>query len=191
MNASKPLALAMLIGITAFSALAQTPAEHAQHHPDGAAVPVQAAPATPEQQMSAMDKQLQLMRDMSRKLADAKTPQERQAVMAEHQKTMQDSMKMMGQMQGIPMGGMGMMSGQMMMGGAGMPGGSTTPPSAPTSGHSSAHAKHGAANDGADDAAPCLDGKAHGHDAVHDANDDGPPACHADQVTHPPDCESP
>ncbi len=133
MNASKPLALAMLIGITAFSASAQTPAEHAQHHPDGAAVPVQAAPATPEQQMSAMDKQLQLMRDMSRKLADAKTPQERQAVMAEHQKTMQDSMKMMGQMQGIPMGGMGMMSGQMMMGGAGMPGGSTTPPSAPTS----------------------------------------------------------
>lgn len=109
MNASKPLALAMLIGMAAFSATAQTAAEHARHHPDGAAVP-----ATPEQQLSAMDKQLQLMRDMSRKLADAKTPQERQAVMAEHQKTMQDSMKMMGQMQGMPMGDMGMMGGQMM-----------------------------------------------------------------------------
>lgn len=130
MNASKPLALAMLIGMATFSASAQTAAEHAQHHPDGAAAPSQAAPATPEQQMSAMDKQLQLMRDMSRKLADAKTPQERQAVMAEHQKTMQDSMKMMGQMQGMPMGGMGMMSGPMMMGGTGMPGGSATPPSA-------------------------------------------------------------
>lgn len=127
MNASKPLALAMLIGMAAFSATAQTAAEHAQHHPDGATAPAQAAP---EQQMSAMDKQLQLMRDMSRKLADAKTPQERQAVMAEHQKTMQDSMKMMGQMQGMPMGGMGMMSGPMMMGGTGMPGGSATPPSA-------------------------------------------------------------
>ena len=135
MNASKPLALAMLIGITAFSASAQTAAEHTQHHPDGAAAPAQAVPATPEQQMAAMDKQLQLMRDMSRKLADAKTPQERQAMMAEHQKTMQDSMKMMGQMQGMPMGGMGMMSGQM-MGGAGMSGSSTTPPSAPASGTS-------------------------------------------------------
>lgn len=114
MNASKPLALAMLIGMATFSASAQTAAEHAQHHPDGAAAPSQAAPATPEQQMSAMDKQLQLMRDMSRKLADAKTPQERQAVMAEHQKTMQDSMKMMGQMPGMPMGDMGMMGGQMM-----------------------------------------------------------------------------
>lgn len=115
MNASKPLTLALLLGITAFTASAQTAAEHTQHHPDGAAPkPAQTAPATPEQQMSAMDKQLQLMRDMSRKLADAKTPQERQAVMAEHQKTMQDSMKMMGQMQGIPMGDMGMMGGQMM-----------------------------------------------------------------------------
>ena len=127
MHASKPLALAMFIGLGSFAASAQTAAEHAQHHPEGTA-PAQAVPATPEQQMSAMDKQLQLMRDMSRKLADVKTPQERQAVMAEHQKTMQDSMKLMGQVAGTPMGGMGMMGGQMMMGG------SPTPPMGTASG---------------------------------------------------------
>jgi hypothetical protein len=65
---------------------------------------------------------------MTRKLPDPKTQQERQAVMAEHQKTMQDSMKLMSQMAGMPMGGMGMMGGQMMMGG------SPTPPMGTASG---------------------------------------------------------
>lgn len=128
MNALKPLVMAMLIGLTAFTATAQTAAEHAQHHPEGAAAAAaQSASGTPQQQLSAMDKQLQLMRDMSRKLADAKTPQERQAVMAEHHKTMQDSMKMMGQMQGMQQPGMDMMG--MMAGGAGMPGKMATSPS--------------------------------------------------------------
>ncbi len=128
MNALKPLAMVMLIGLTAFTAAAQTAAEHAQHHPEGSAsAPAQPASGTPQQQLSAMDKQLQLMRDMSRKLADAKTPQERQAVMTEHHKTMQDSMKLMGQMQGMQQAGMDMMG--MMAGGAGMPGKTATSPS--------------------------------------------------------------
>lgn len=124
MNASKPLVLTVLIGAAAFSAntQAQSAVEHAQHHPDGAAsAPAQTTPPTPEQSITAMDRQLQLMRNMSRKLAETKTPQERQAMMAEHQKTMQESVKLMGQMTGMPMGGMGM------MGGAGMPGSSSAP----------------------------------------------------------------
>ena len=135
MNATKQLACALALGTASFVATAQTAAEHAQHHPEGATpTAAPATPVTPEQQMSAMDRQLQLMRDMSRRLAEAKTPQERQALMAEHQKTLQDSMKMMGQMQGMPMAGMGMMGGGMMMGGAGMPGGPSMPPPAVANG---------------------------------------------------------
>lgn len=135
MNASKPLTLALLLGITSFMASAQTAAEHTQHHPDGAApTPAQTAPLTPEQQMSAMDRQLQLMRDMSRKLADAQTPQERQALMAEHHKTLEDGMQMMERMQGMSMAGMDMTGRAMVMGDAQMPGGTATPPSARTSG---------------------------------------------------------
>ena len=46
--------------------------------------------------MSAMDKHMQHMRDMHKKMAEAKTDQERQALMAEHKKAMHDGMKMMG-----------------------------------------------------------------------------------------------
>ncbi len=128
MKTFQAMAVALAIGLSAVAASAQTAAEHAQHHPDGAApAAVQAPAATPEQQLSAMDKQLQRMREMSRKMADAKTPQERQALMAEHHKTMQDSMKMMGQMQGMPPAGMGMMG--MMANGAGTPGKTATSPS--------------------------------------------------------------
>jgi len=124
----KPLAAGVLMATTAFAASAQTAAEHTQHHPEG--TPTQAMPATPEAQMPAMDRQLRLMRDMSRKLATARTPQERQALMAEHRKTMQDSMQVMNQMQDMPMAGMGAMGEGMMMGGGGMPGSAASPPPA-------------------------------------------------------------
>ncbi|NIC40768.1 hypothetical protein [Aquabacterium sp. A08] len=137
MNASKPLVLTMLIGAAAFSAntQAQSAVEHTQYHPDGAAsAPAQTTPPTPEQSITAMDRQLQLMRNMSRKLAETKTPQERQAVMAEHQKTMQESVKLMGQMTGMPIGGMGMMGGAGMLGSSSAPlpaaGSGTAPPAA-------------------------------------------------------------
>ncbi len=128
MKALQPLTVALAISLSAAAASAQTAVEHAQHHPDGAAPAEAQTPAvTPEQQLSAMDKQLQRMREMTRKMADTKTPQERQALMAEHQKTMQDSMKMMGQMQGMQPAGMGMMG--MMANGAGTPGKTVTSPS--------------------------------------------------------------
>ena len=128
MKALQPLVVALAIGLSTVAASAQTAAEHAQHHPDGAvAGSVQTPAVTPEQQLSTMDKQLQRMREMSHKMADAKTPRERQALMAEHHKTMQDSMKMMGQMQGMQPAGMGMMG--MMVNGAGTPGKTATSPS--------------------------------------------------------------
>jgi uncharacterized protein (DUF2461 family) len=48
--------------------------------------------------MAAMEKQMQAMKAMREKLAAAKTPDERRAVMAEHMKTMHDSMAMMDMM---------------------------------------------------------------------------------------------
>ncbi|MDV7395882.1 hypothetical protein RZS08_31110, partial [Arthrospira platensis SPKY1] len=119
MNASTPMAAALVLAIASFSAMAQTAAEHEQHHPGAAAPAAAASPVNPEQQASAMDRHLQAMRDMNRRMAEAKTPQERQALMAEHRQVMQDSMKMMGQMQVMPKAGMGAMGGSGMQGGMG------------------------------------------------------------------------
>ena len=106
----------------ALSALAQTPAEHNAHHPAGAAAP---APSmqTPSAQapsgsplpmgpgnMRAMDEHIKAMQAMHEKMAAAKTPEERQALMAEHQRLMQDGMSMMQYMGS--MSGMGGMSGK-------------------------------------------------------------------------------
>jgi len=60
--------------------------------------------ATPER-MAAMDAQMKAMREIHAKMMNAKTPQERQALMAEHMKAMQGGM---GMMKG--MGGMGAMA---------------------------------------------------------------------------------
>ncbi|MDO8249581.1 MAG: hypothetical protein Q7T78_07680 [Rhodoferax sp.] len=63
--------------------------------------------ATPDY-MARMDVQMKTMRDMHEKMMNAKTPQERSKLMAEHMKTMQDGMAMMG---GMSSGGMGDMKG--------------------------------------------------------------------------------
>ena len=118
-------------------ALAQaTPPEqdHAAHHPAGASAP---APATkgaakpaqkpaqkPDSKSGAavnapspaqLDSAMQSMRDMHDKVMAAKTPQERQALMADHMKAMKDGMDMMGNLKaGQPqmgMGGMGAKGG--------------------------------------------------------------------------------
>jgi len=119
MNASIPKAAALALVIASFSATAQTAAEHEQHHPGATAPTTAASPVNPEQQASAMDRHLQAMRDMNRRMAEGKTPQERQALMAEHRQVMQDSMKLMGQMQAMPKAGMGAMGGAGTQGGMG------------------------------------------------------------------------
>ena len=85
--------------------------EHAIHHPDAAA-------AAPGAGMPAMQERMRAMREMHDKMMNAKTPAERQALMADHMKTMQDGMDMMKGMGG--MGGMGAM-GTGMGDGKGMP----------------------------------------------------------------------
>jgi hypothetical protein len=75
--------------------------------------PVVSTPAAAP--MAAMDPRMQAMRDMHLKMMNAKTPAERQALMAEHMKAMQGGMAMMKEMPG--MAGMG-----------GMPGAESMPP---------------------------------------------------------------
>ncbi|MEP7303822.1 MAG: hypothetical protein ABI699_20070 [Caldimonas sp.] len=66
--------------------------EHAAHHPSGS-VPAAPAPA-------GYDGQMKMMQEMHQKMAAARTPEERAALMKAHMKTMQDGMGMMGQMRG-------------------------------------------------------------------------------------------
>ena len=80
------------------------------------AKPMGAAPAnsmaSPER-MAAMDAQMKTMHDMHTKMTNAKTPDERQALMADHMKAMQGGMSMMKGMSGMSgMSGMGAMAGQ-------------------------------------------------------------------------------
>ena len=85
--------------------------EQAGHHPG----------AAPAAAMPAMQERMQAMREMHGKMMNANTPAERQALMADHMKSMQDGMAMMKDMGG--MGGMGAAGGTGGMSGmAGMAG---------------------------------------------------------------------
>jgi hypothetical protein len=78
------------------------------HHPEAAAsavkapkaAAVKAAPAKPvaKDSMKKMDQQMMDMRAMHDKMMNAKTPEERSALMADHMKAMQGGMAMMGGM---------------------------------------------------------------------------------------------
>lgn len=76
-----------LLAVLALSACAVAPPQpnHAAHHPP-------AADAGP------MDTRMKSMKEMHEKMMAASTPAERQALMAEHMKAMQDTMAMMGHM---------------------------------------------------------------------------------------------
>jgi hypothetical protein len=67
---------------------------------------------TPDQ-MGQMDAQMKTMRAMHDKMMSAKTPEERNKLMAEHMKSMQDGMAMMEGMSGAGKGGMKGMPGGM------------------------------------------------------------------------------
>ena len=82
---------------------AQVPPRHAAHHAGAPApAPGQGMP------MARMDEHMKTMRTMHDRMARAKIPEERNALMAEHHKLMQEGMAMMG-----GMGGMGGMMGNM------------------------------------------------------------------------------
>ena len=103
-----------LIGIcmaaVSLGAIAQDAAEdHSAHHPANtpaaSATEMPAAGKMDKGQMAGMD--MKAMQAMHEKMAAAKTPAERQALMVEHMKLMQDGMAMMKSM-GAMQGGKGM-----------------------------------------------------------------------------------
>lgn len=110
------LFLAAVIGSTTLVACAQTPqVDHAQHHPQGAAAPAAAQPPGARAMNSAMSpEQMKAMHETHQKAMSAKTPEERQAAMAEHMKLMQGGAMPMMQMGG---GAKGMQCGMGAMGG--------------------------------------------------------------------------
>jgi hypothetical protein len=73
--------------------------EHAKHHPAVAASAPTPAGAPTQDRMKAM-------REMRDKMMNAKTPEERQVLMADHMKAMQDGMQMMKGMGGMDTKGM-------------------------------------------------------------------------------------
>ena len=110
MKLDTTLSIALAVAITATPIWAATTAEHDAHHPAGiASAPVaKSMPDKSKLAMAGMDSQMKSMQEMHNKMMAAKTPDERNALTAEHMKTMQDGMTMMN---GMSPGGMSGMSG--------------------------------------------------------------------------------
>ncbi len=120
--------VATLIVALAGSALAADTVNttgHDAHHPEGTTsaskaptAKVKTATSKTAPAIAMMDTKIQAMHDMHEKMMIAKTPEERNALMGEHTKIMQDAMGtmdtmgMMGGKGGMGMGAMGGMQGQ-------------------------------------------------------------------------------
>ena len=102
-----PLSAAMLVVTTLVACNTAPGMPMGSAAAQGMAMPDQTA----KMDMSKMDAQMKKMREMHEKMVAAKTPEERSKLMAEHVKTMQDGMQMMGSMSGMHGGGMGAMGG--------------------------------------------------------------------------------
>ena len=100
MTSFRPLVIAAAAAAFSIVGLAQTPAEHDAHHPAAAASAARMAvpKGVPGETMARIDAQMKLMRGMHDKMMAARTPQERNALMAEHMQVMQGGMAMMGGM---------------------------------------------------------------------------------------------
>ncbi len=106
-------ALSIALATAAIGSWAQTDAQHKQHQANVLATEQSSAAqatstATPSsaEKMAAMDSKIKTMHEMHEKMMNAKTPEEKKALMAEHMKTMQDGMAMMSMMGGGGMAGM-------------------------------------------------------------------------------------
>ncbi len=88
-------ALAVLAAVACLNVqAADDPEDHAAHHPAAKHQAIKAPGSDAESDM-ATEKQMAAMQDMHEKMMAAKTPEERQALMSQHMKVMQDSMAMM------------------------------------------------------------------------------------------------
>lgn len=111
MKSTHLLSLAIAVAVAAPSTLtlAAQDDEHAGHHPAPAASApgAKAVPGKPAADMARMDTQMKAMAQMHEKMQAATTPAERNALMAEHMKSMQEGMTMIN---GMSSGGMGNMA---------------------------------------------------------------------------------
>ena len=109
----KTLALAAALAFASTSTLAANhEQDHTEHHPEAPAAVAPAPDMGAKVPPQAVQKQMQAMKAMHEKMMNAKTPEERSALMAEHMQTMRDGMGMMQKMgKSGSMSGMGGMSG--------------------------------------------------------------------------------
>lgn len=113
MTSLRMILAGLCLTTTAVGTMAQGTDEHKDHHPAGTAAPAVAipqasSPAMRTEKMVTMEQHMKDMQAMHEKMMSTKTPEERQALMTEHMKMMQDGMAMMKQMGGMSkMGGKG------------------------------------------------------------------------------------
>ena len=93
-----PLALALAALPAYASAQPASDTNHAEHHPPNASAPKAPAESLPKAAPS--DTTMKSMHEMHARMMAAKTMEERQALMADHMKAMQDGMAMMSRMRG-------------------------------------------------------------------------------------------
>ena len=111
MKLIRPLSLTFVLLTLAAPSWAVQHDPHKGHHPAGSAsaAAAKSMPGKTTPEMARMANHMGAMQQMHDKMMAAKTPEDRNALMAEHMKTMQEGMAMMKGMGG--MGGMGGMSG--------------------------------------------------------------------------------
>lgn len=101
MSRSRTLALVTTIALASATSFAQDD-QHKAHHPAGTASAAAPGPATDKPMgmpgKAMMDKHMKAMQAMHEKMTAAKSPAEREALMAEHKMLMQEGMSMMGGM---------------------------------------------------------------------------------------------
>ena len=127
--AASRLALAITLAGTAALAVGQETTEHEAHHPAGVSSAVKTMPAKTgaikttqgmgmnnivKEKVAQMDVHMKTMQELHQKFMAAKTPEERNALMPEHMKAMEEAMRMMQGMSGMGMGMMGDMNSKPM-----------------------------------------------------------------------------
>jgi hypothetical protein len=93
MNMSFVAPLALALFTTTAAVRAAEPPQHDEHHP--AAQVAKSTTAKPAEPAAKIDMQMKSMRDLHDKMLNAKTADERKALMDEHMKSMRDGMSMM------------------------------------------------------------------------------------------------
>lgn len=103
MKLVRPLSLALALFAASAPSWAAQHDQHKAHHPAGSASAAtsKSMPGKTTPEMARMANQTKAMQEMHDKMMAAKTPEERNALMAEHMKTMQEGMGMMKGMGGM------------------------------------------------------------------------------------------